>query len=112
MAFLNTYIAYIRWAVILAGFAAIFYAGYHMRAGEDAAEQARQQAALDAAYRAAVDKNQAIGLNLEHGLNDYKHRAKDIPHANDDSSGVFTINSVRAHTARIAAGKAATKRPD
>lgn len=105
IAFLNARIAYIRWIVLLGGLAMVFWAGKHWSYLECQADKAEIKNAQDAAYRASVDKNQAIGLNLETGLNDYKNRVKDIPHANNDSSGVFNAQEILLINKRIEAGK-------
>lgn len=110
IAWLNAYISYIRWIVILLGLAVVFWAGRHWGWLEEQNNKAEVQAANNALYRASAAKSHTIGMNLETGLNDYRKNTKDIHHANNDSSGVFDVGSVRSHTDRIAAGTAARKR--
>ena len=73
-------------------------------------ERAHQTDSLQAGINAHIadeKHNEAIGLNLETGLNDYRTETRGQSSRNAD---VFTADSMQFVTQRIAAGEAARQR--
>lgn len=105
---LSPYMLYLRLVALFM----LIVAGWYARGIYERAQASKK---LDSAIESHLSQeklNQAIGLNLETGLNDYKNKTQELDRKVPDATIAcrFDVDGVQRTAERIATGIAARKR--